>query len=94
MEKMIKFLCPDLMKEPNSLNVEDFLAYLLKYRPPFVILWDVEECDVIFFKTRVWVVQYLIVKDKNVIFFESHYYAKLVKKILKLDTITIAKVMV
>jgi hypothetical protein len=75
------------MDLPEETDKETFLALMLKKRPEYAIVWDVHGRDVQEFHARVWVVQYVAVKDEVVFYSQSRHYAKRAKAMFHLQKI-------
>ena len=77
--------CPTLMERPEETDKETFLKIMLRKRPEYAIVWDVHGQDLIDFRSRVWVVQYVAVKGDTVYFTESKHFARRAKVLFNLQ---------
>jgi hypothetical protein len=75
------------MDKPELTDKDAFLALMLKRRPEYAIVWDVRGNDIIEFQTRVWVVQYVAIRDDTVYFSQSRHYAVRAKALFNLTNI-------
>lgn len=83
----MRFFCPQLMDQPQETDKETFLALMLKKRPEYAIIWDVTGNDVIDFNKRVWVTQYVAVRDRTVYYSQARHYATRAKALFSIDKI-------
>ncbi len=81
------FLVPQLMENPQEIDKESFLALMLKKRPEYAILWDVSGTDLLEFRARVWVTQYIVVADNIAYYSQVRHYATRAKALLNLSKI-------
>lgn len=71
----MRFFCPNYQDHPEETDNKTFLALMLKKRPEYAIVWDVTGKDVREFHKKVWVTQYVVIKDKVVYYSQSKHYA-------------------
>jgi hypothetical protein len=76
-----------IMDVPETTDKETFLALMLKKRPEYAIVWDVQGKDIINFQARVWVVQYVVIAGDKVYYSQSRHYAKRAKGLYNLKDI-------
>jgi hypothetical protein len=73
------------MERPEATDKETFLSLMLRKRPEYAIIWDVHGKDVLEFRSRVWVVQYVVVRENTIYFSESKHFARRAKALFKLN---------
>lgn len=83
----MRYFCPMIMDVPETTDKETFLALMLKKRPEYAIVWDVQGKDIIDFQARVWVVQYVVIAGDKVYYSQSRHYAKRAKVLYNLNEI-------
>jgi hypothetical protein len=83
----LRYFCPTLMERPEDIDKETFLKIMLHRRPEYAIVWDVTGQNVLEFRSRVWVVQYVVVKNDIIYFQESKHFARRAKVLLNLKEI-------
>ncbi|MBA7576517.1 hypothetical protein ES708_18358 [subsurface metagenome] len=71
----MRFFCPNYQDHPEETDNKTFLGLMLKKRPEYAIVWDVTGKDVREFHKKVWVTQYVVIKDKVVYYSQSKHYA-------------------
>ena len=78
----MKYFCPEMMSgNPEETDKETFLKILLERRPKYAIVWDVHWQDILEFKKRVWVVDYVAISNDSVYYSGKIHYAKRARKI-------------
>jgi hypothetical protein len=79
--KRFKFWAPNITEEITNIDLNEFLPLMLKIRPPYCVLWDVEFKDIDFMASKVYVVSYMPVIN-NIIYYSyaKHFAVKIMKK--------------
>jgi hypothetical protein len=72
------------MERPEDTDKESFLNLMLRKRPEYAIVWDVHGQDILEFRSRVWVVQYVAIRGDTVYFTESKHFARRAKSMFNL----------
>lgn len=83
----MQYLCPNYMDKPQETDKDTFLTLMLRKRPEYAIVWDVHGKDIIEFLSRVWVVQYVVIKGDTVYFSQSRHYANRARILFNLQKI-------
>ena len=83
----MRYLIPKSMEEPVEIYTEDLITLLLDSRPHYVVLFDTDYHKIEYIRSKVYVVEYLPVRNDCLYYFNSKIYAKQAAKVLGVDTL-------
>lgn len=83
----MRFWAPEHMDRPEETYSENFIQLMLKVRPKYVVVWDIDYLKLEEFKSRVYVVEYFVVRNNTLYYSNLKPFAKKVAKDLNIENV-------
>lgn len=81
----MRFFAPDYMDQPDQTYSENFIQLMLKYRPKFAVIWDIDYQKLKEIKSRAYVVEYFVIREKTLYYSNLKPFAKKMAKELNIE---------
>ena len=83
----MRYFAPEHMERPEETYSENFLQLMLKVRPKYVVVWDIDYLKLQDFKSRVYVVEYFVVRNNTLYYSNLKPFAKKVARDLQIENL-------